>query len=91
LTFCLNVPRLDFLCVFLLGLGSLLAQTKGQTLWELVDFFSSRALSLRSGSLGALFQMIAVNIFRPLPPASAEVGVEDDKPVRQLQPISFHD
>lgn len=46
-------------------------------LWELVDFFSSRALSQHVGSLGALFAMM----FRPLQHAAAEVGVEGDKPV----------
>ncbi len=43
-------------------------QIKRVTLLELVDFVSTQRVALTDAVLGEMFEMLAANLFRPLPP-----------------------
>lgn len=60
-------------------------EIKRQALLELVDHLNKSKPVLSEPILHELIEMVSVNLFRPLPPASAEVGIYDpdeDDPVR---------
>jgi serine/threonine-protein phosphatase 2A regulatory subunit B' len=62
-------------------------EIKRQALLELVEHLNKSKPILTEPQLAELIDMVSANIFRPLRPASAEVGVydpEEDDPVRCL-------
>jgi serine/threonine-protein phosphatase 2A regulatory subunit B' len=64
-------------------------EIKRQALLELVDHLNKSKPVLSEPILHELIEMVSVNLFRPLPPASAEIGIYDpdeDDPVRFPHP-----
>jgi serine/threonine-protein phosphatase 2A regulatory subunit B' len=60
-------------------------EIKRQALLELVDYLNKTKAAFSEAALAEMFEMISVNLLRPLRPASVELGVwdpEEDEPVR---------
>lgn len=59
-------------------------EVKRQALLELVDYLNKTKAAFSEPALAEMFDMVSMNLFRPLRPASAELGVwdpEEDEPV----------